>query len=92
MATGINTVTSAFDRRITIEKAVDSLSAKNKPIKTFSFYKNTFANVYVTSGATQYNENYTQVVTTVFFTIRYDKMLIMIAEFFIKTITTILNL
>jgi SPP1 family predicted phage head-tail adaptor len=71
--TSIIGTTSILSERITIEKAVDSLNAKGKPVKDFQFLKESWADVYAPSGVTQYNENYIEVITSVYFTIRYDE-------------------
>ena len=72
MASQINTITAAFSKRITIEKSVNGSTTTGKPIKSFQKIKDTFANVYIAGGATQYNDQYDNVKTTVTFTIRYD--------------------
>jgi SPP1 family predicted phage head-tail adaptor len=73
MPVQVNTTISALSERIMIKKAISSETVKGKPVKSsFETYKNTFANVYVQSGAMQSTSQYSTISSTVYFTIRYD--------------------
>jgi SPP1 family predicted phage head-tail adaptor len=64
-------IVSSLNKRITIEKGIAGTTSVMSPKLSYSTYMETFANVYVRSGETRYNENEELVFTTEF-TIRYN--------------------
>ena len=63
-------LSALLNKRITIEKGVAGTTAVMSPTLTYSFYMETYANVYVRSADTRYDEN-EQLVYSTEFTIRY---------------------
>jgi SPP1 family predicted phage head-tail adaptor len=68
-----NTLISSLSERVTIEKAIQTKTAKGKPGKEYEASKDTYANVYINSGSIKTNEQYNSLTVTVQFTIRYDE-------------------
>lgn len=65
-------ISSGFNKSITIEKEVTSTNALGTPTETYSFLKETWANMRVLGGNTQYTENSGLPFTDIEFTLRYD--------------------
>jgi len=65
-------ITSAFNKSIIFEKEVTSENVLGTPEPKYTFFKNSWANMRVLGGNTQYTENSGLPFTDVEFTFRYD--------------------
>jgi head-tail adaptor len=66
-------ISALLNKKIIVEKGTAGTTSVMSPKLTYSRYMETFANVYVRSGDTRYNENEELVFTTEF-TIRYNSL------------------